>query len=390
MTAVAMEPGRNVTWAERAATFAVFLALGTGVGAWAAALPALKLQLDLSDRGLSLALFGLSIGSVLSSIAAGVIAPRLGTGRATGIASLAVVAALVLPPWAASLPQFVGAAFLVGLAAGGLDVAVNGHAGDIEQRAGGPIMSSFHGAFSLGGLIGSALGGLIASFGWGSGPQLWLPVALAGLLNLLALPSLGRGPRHRGAGPAMAWPGRAMLGLCAIVLFCFVVEGAMADWSAVYLSTVAGSSLAMAATGYAAFSITMAAGRFVGDRCVAILGPRPVVVGGGLLAFVGLCLAVIVPNPLLAAIGFALVGIGLANVVPVVFSAAARSGSSPAAGAAMVATVGYAGFLSGPPFIGAIASLAGLQTGIGCLTVAAAVVAIAGFVTIRSSSGAAG
>ena len=386
MTTVTTGRGRGVTLAERAATFTIFLALGVGVGAWAAALPALKLQLDMSDRGLSLALFGLAIGSVLSSVAAGVIAPRLGTGRATGVASLAVVAALFLPPWAGTLPQFIGLTFVVGLAVGALDVSMNGHAGAIEQRSGGPMMSSFHAAFSLGGLVGSALGGAIAWLGWGTGPQLWIPVALAGACNLLALPWLGRGQKRRGGGLGMAWPRRAMLGLCAIILFCFVIEGAMADWSAVYLSTVAGSSVAVAATAYAAFSITMAAGRFVGDRCVSILGPRWVVVAGGVLALAGLGLAVALPIPLPAAIGFALVGIGLANVAPVVFSAAARSGTSPAAGVATVATVGYAGFLSGPPVIGAIASVAGLRTAIGCLTLAAAVTTLLALTTIKDRS----
>jgi MFS family permease len=131
-----------------------------------------------------------------------------------------------------------------------------------------------------------------------------------------------------------------------------------------------------AASGYAAFSIAMAGGRLVGDGVVRALGPKKVVLLGGLIAALGMALAVAVPEPLMAAIGFALVGIGASNVVPVVFSAAGRFGSSPSAGVAMVATVGYAGFLGGPPVIGAVATMAGLRTALGLLLVVALLVAL--------------
>ncbi len=383
MTTATTGGGRDASWTERGGTFLIFLTLGIGVGAWAAVLPALKAKLDLSDQGLSLALLALTIGSVLSTIAAGVLAPRLGTGRATGTAAFAVVLALLLPPLAASLGQFIILAFVLGISTGALDVAMNGHAGDIEHRWGGPIMSSFHGAFSVGGLAGSTFGGLLAASGWSAVGQLWMPVGLAAVLNLLALPALGRGQRNHGGGLGLAWPTRATFGLCAIVLFCFIIEGAMADWSAVYLSSVAGSTVAVAATGYAAFSLAMAGGRFVGDRVVATLGPRRIVVAGGGVAMLGLGLAVVHPTPLAAGIGFAMVGIGLSNVAPVVFSAAARTGTSPSAGIATAATVGYAGFLSGPPLIGSIASVAGLRFGIGCLVLAAAVVSVLGLINMQ-------
>ena len=277
MTAELAGGTRAASWTERGGTFVVFLTLGIGIGAWAAALPALKVKLGLTDQGLSLALFALAIGSVFSTMATGVIGPRFGTGRATGVAAFAVVLALMLPPLASSLWQFIALAFVVGLSTGALEVVMNGHAGHIEQRWNGPIMSSFHGAFSLGGLAGSAFGGLLAASGWSVAGQLWTPVAIAALLNLLALPALGHGQPRRQGGLTLAWPTRATFALCVIVLFCFIIEGAMADWSAVYLSSVGGSTVAVAATGYAAFSICMAGGRFVGDKIVGILGPRRVV-----------------------------------------------------------------------------------------------------------------
>ncbi len=210
-------------------------------------------------------------------------------------------------------------------------------------------MSSFHAAFSLGGLVGAALGGALAGAGCGSGGQLWIPLGLAGLLNVLALPFIGRGStpqtKRRRRRPASGrWlrrggVGRTLLLLGLVASFCFVIEGAMADWSAIFLTSVSGSSVAMAATGYAAFAVAMAAGRFAGDWIVARFGASQVLVWGGGLAAGGLALAVTFPAPLVVAIGFAAVGVGLSNVVPVLFSVAARAGSTPAAGIAPVASL---------------------------------------------------
>ena len=157
----------------------------------------------------------------------------------------------------------------------------------------------------------------------------------------------------------------------------------MADWSAIFLTSVSGSSVAMAATGYAAFAVAMAAGRFAGDWVVARFGASQVLIWGGGLAAGGLALAVTFPTPLVVAFGFAAVGVGLSNVVPVLFSVAARAGSTPAAGIAPVASCGYAGFLSGPPLIGFVASLAGLKVGLGCLVPAALIVMVLGRIAVR-------
>ncbi|WP_131195325.1 MFS transporter [Lichenihabitans psoromatis] len=370
---------REATWNERASTLAMFLTLGLAVGTWAAALPGLKSELGLSDRDLSFALLALAIGSVGSTIATGIIAPRFGTGRSTGVSALAMVVAFALPAFASSYVQLLISALLMGITTGALDISVNGHASDVERRWTSPIMSSFHAAFSLGGLVGAAFGGFLAGAGWQVAGQIFGPLLLAALVAVAAMPWLGSGARHTDKPEiTFAMPERSMLGLCAVVLFCFLIEGAMADWSAVYLATVTQSSPAIAATGYAAFSIAMATGRVVGDGIVTALGPKRVVLFGGLLAATGMGLAVAFPDPLVAAIGFALVGAGAANIVPVVFSAAGRYGSSPSAGVAMVATVGYAGFLGGPPIIGFVASVGGLRLALGLLVVAAVLVAVGG------------
>ncbi len=383
---------RDATWPERAATFTIFLTLGLGVGAWAAVLPAIKFALTLSDRELSVALLALAAGSILATSLTGMVAPRIGTSLATGTGAVVWIAASALAPLAGTLTGLVVVTFTMGLTGGFADVSVNGHAGHIEEKWRSPIMSSFHAAFSLGGLVGAALGGTLAGAGCGPGGQLWIPLGVAGLLNALALPFIGRGstPQTAKSGTAGvgSWlrrdgVGRTLLLLGLVASFCFVIEGAMADWSAIFLTSVSGSSVAIAATGYAAFAVAMAAGRFAGDWIVARFGASRVLVWGGALAAGGLALAIALPAPLVAAIGFAAVGIGLSNVVPVLFSVAARTGSSAAAGIAPVAALGYAGFLSGPPIIGFVASLAGLRFGLGCLVPAALIVMVLGRVVAR-------
>lgn len=377
---------RDASWSERSATLAIFLALGLGVGAWAAAIPSLKSGLGLDAADLSLALLALAVASVVATILTGVVAPRFGTGRSTGLAACATVVAFALPALAQTLLQLVACATAIGFACGALDIAVNGHASDIERRWRTPIMSSFHAAFSLGGLFGASLGGLLAYAGSGVAGQLWVPVGFAAVLAAVATPALGAGARGGAkAGSGFALPERRALIICGIAMFCFLIEGAMADWSAVYLATVAGASTSVAAAGYAAFSVAMAGGRLVGDGVVRALGPGRVMVYGGLIATAGVALALVWPQPVLASIGFAMVGIGASNIVPVVFSAAGRYGSSPSAGVSMVATFGYAGFLGGPPLIGAVATWAGLRVALSLLLVASLLV-ILGALRVKDSA----
>ena len=347
---------------ERAATFAVFLALGIAIGTWAAALPVLKTTLHLSAAELSIALLVLALASVASTLAAGDLAPRFGTGRSTLVAAVGTLLAFALPALAGSFWQLTLCTTAIGLTVGALDIGVNAHASDVERRWSAPIMSSFHAAFSLGGLLGASLGGLLAWAAWGVAVQIVLPLLVGGGVVLAAAPHLGPGARNAtSTGVKLLLPERRALPLCAIALLCFLLEGAMADWSAVYLETVAGASAWGSAAGYAAFSIAMATGRLVGDGVVARVGQKRTVLIGGAIAAAGMGVALAVPSALWGAVGFALVGFGASNVVPVVFSRAGRYGSSPAAGVAMVATCGYAGFLGGPPLIGAVATTSGLR-----------------------------
>lgn len=368
--------GCRASWAERAATTAAFLASGLGIGAWAAAIPTFRNALALSNGALSLALLAFAVGAVLAMQLAGRLAHRVGTARATRLAVLLFAAALLLPPLAPDLPALIAAALAMGAAQGLLDVVMNAEASLVERGWGRPIMSSFHAAFSAGGLAGAALGGAVAGMAAGRGMEL----AAAAVIVLAG--GAWAGLRSRGTptspGPRLMLPQRALLPLCGAALLCMLCEGAMGDWSAVYLATVAGAAPNRAAFGYAAFSAAMLGGRLAGDFVVRGIGRARVIAMGGLIAAAGLSLVVAVPAPLPAILGFALVGIGLSNVVPALYSTAGRSAASPAAGVAMVATAGYSGFLVGPAVIGMTAQLLGLRAGMTVLVGCAGAAALAG------------
>ena len=375
---------RKAAWAERAATTAAFLASGIGIGAWATSIPGFKSALGLSDGALSIALLGFAVGAVAAMQLAGPITHRLGTAHATRLGMLLFACALLLPTLAPSLATLVGGALAVGAGQGLLDVVMNTQASTVERAWGAPIMSSFHAAFSGGGLAGAAVGSLAAGgvvAGAGPGRAMVLAAGVVVLLAVGAWPGLKRRGALVAAPPArrrLRLPEWALLPLCFAAMLSMLSEAAMGDWSAVYLVTVAGAPPSHAGFGYAAFAAAMLVGRLAGDRVVRALGRGRVVTYGGLVAAGGLGLAVAVPVPPVGIVGFGLVGIGLSNVVPAIYSAAGRSGANPASAVAMVATVGYAGFLVGPVVIGATAQSVGLRAAIFLIALAAATVAALG------------
>ncbi len=375
---------RAASSAERAAVTLVFFANGLGIGAWAAAIPSLKARFMLTASALSLALLAFAAGAILVMPVAGLVASRHGAARATRLAALGFALSLLLPQAASGFAALVSAAFVLGVANGALDVTMNAHAAAVERRWGRAIMSSFHAAFSAGGLAGAALGGFLAS----TNPGLTMPAAAApvAILAAFAWPALRDGDHAPSvAGPRFLLPSRAALPLCAAALVCMLCEGAMADWSGVYLRTVADASQDLTSLGYVAFSAAMLMGRAGGDSVVRALGRSVVVGAGAVISAAGLVLAVLLPTPALAPLGFALVGLGLANVVPAVFSTAGSVAASPAAGIAMVATAGYAGFLIGPVAIGIAAAAAGLRASLLLLAAGSMVVgALAGSLRNRS------
>src|SRR5919112_1353826 len=249
---------------------------------------------------------------------------------------------------------------LLGATNGGLDVSMNAQAVVVERGYGRPIMSSFHAAWSFGGLAGAALGGLLASLGIGPLPHFCVVAILSAIAFVGAYRALL--PSHADASeegaPAFARPTRALLGL-GIISFCVLLgEGAMGDWSAVYLNNTLGTGPGFAAAGYAAFSLSMAFGRLFGDGLTERLGSATLVRSCGALAALGLGIALAIGQPLVALVGFACAGAGFSIVFPAALSAAGRTeGTATGPALAAVSTAAYTGFLVGPPFIGFLAEL---------------------------------
>ena len=253
---------------SRAAVLAVFFTNGVVIGTWVVRIPAIKESLGLGEGLLGVALLGAAVGALIAMPVVGALVSRFGSRRVVGISALALSVVLLTPGLASNLLLLVLALVMLGAANGGLDVAMNAQAVAVERGYGRPIMSSFHAAWSFGGLGGAALGGLLASMGVGPIPHFAAVAVLAAIAFAVVygalLPS-GADASEEGT-PAFARPTRALLGL-GIISFCVLLgEGAMGDWSAVYLDDTLRTGPGFAAAGYAAFSLSMAFGRLFGDR----------------------------------------------------------------------------------------------------------------------------
>jgi MFS family permease len=312
-------------------------------------------------------------------ISCGWLLARFGSATVTRAAALALCVTLPLPGLAPNIALLALALVLLGIANGTLDVAMNAQAVEIERLYRRPIMASFHAAFSLGGLLSAGLAIPVLSLGIGTVTHLTGAALSLGLAAIVAARGVLPIELEASRGPAFARPTRGLLWL-GIIAFCVLLgEGAMADWSAVYLRNTLETSAGFAAAGYAAFSGAMALGRLTGDRLTARLGPERLIRGGGLVVAAGLGLAVVTAHPAAALIGFASVGAGLSCLFPVLLSAAARTGNVATGPAlAAVTAVGYTGFLAGPPLIGLAAEgitlrwALGIVAALGCLIAALA------------------
>lgn len=369
-----LQPAQSVA-AARWAISAIFLLNGAGIGLWAAHVPTVQARAGIDTGTLGFLLLTIAGGAIAAMPLSGWLSGRWGT-RAVTLASAVAFAltSALLMNMGELLPLFL-AAFAFGASNGMLDVCMNANAAEVEAARGVPTMSSFHGFFSLGGLVGAAIGGLLIGAGWGDGRgalAAGIVVALAVLLCarfVLAVPPAPHGSHFAlPRGPAL------FLGLLG--LLCFAVEGALVDWSALLLTERTAADPASAALGYSAFSVAMAGCRFLGDRLVQRFGARRIMVLGGLGMSCGLMLAVLSTHFILSALGFALIGLSAANVVPVIFAAAARiPGMSAGGGLATVATLGYAGLLMAPPLLGSIAAHTNIAVALGILSLSGLVIA---------------
>ncbi|TCV65916.1 MFS transporter [Neorhizobium sp. S3-V5DH] len=365
---------------EQFATRAVFLIAGLGMAAWAPLVPFAKARLAVGDAAFGLLLLCLGLGSIVAMPITGVLASKFGC-RAV-IAASSTLLAIGVPFLAlANTPIDLALALaFCGASVGTLDVAINVQAVIVEKDSGRNMMSGFHGLFSLGGIVGA--GGISLILGAGLSPFGATLIAGASMLILLVASYSGLlpyGNRDRSATPLFVLPRGIVILIGVLCFIVFLGEGSILDWSALFLISAHGLDQSYAGFGYSVFSITMTFGRLIGDWIVKTLGGAQVVFFGGLLSATGFLLAVVAPNASVALGGFALVGLGASNIVPVLFTAAGRQKAMPSSLAiAAVTTVGYAGILLGPALIGFVAQHFSLSTALVMLAGLLLVVALIG------------
>ena len=362
--------------ASRCAVSALFFVNGAILASWVPYVPMVKQRLGIGDGLLGVVLLFMAIGALGALPFAGTLVGRLGSRTVSVGAGLGLCLSLPLPVLAPTPFLAALALLFFGAFNSTLDVAMNAQAVEVEQRRGRALMSSFHAMFSVGGLAGALLSSVIAAAGVRATDHIFAAALLGSVAILIARSALiAVAPSP---SPVFVRPTRGLLGLGVLALCALMAEGAIGDWSAVYLMDSRGASQSVAAAGFAAFSLAMAGGRFAGDHVARRLGAACLLRLSGALAAGGLLLALIVKEPVIAIAGFGLVGLGVANLIPVIFSAAGRAYAvAPGHGLAAVATTGYVGFLAGPPAIGLAAEVAGLPAALGIVALACAAVAIA-------------
>lgn len=359
----------NSITATRLATSAYFLACGVAMACWATLVPYAKARLHLDDARMGAILLALGAGALIGMPLTGELIRRLGSRVTMLLAGLAL--AIVLPllaltssPWSTTV-----ALFFFGALIGTFDVSMNAHAVLVERRAGRAIMSSLHGLYSAGGIVGAI--GVGAALSRGIPPLTCLlgVSAISAVLLLSLFPKLL--PKREDdpmPGTALILPRGLVLAFGLLTFVAFLAEGAVLDWSAIFLHFELGYPKANAGIAYALFSATMTLGRVTGDWISRWLGPVSTVRIGALSAAAGYAVVVFVPEPLWVVAGFALVGMGLSNVVPVLFSAVGRlQPPNPPSSISIpvVTTIGYLGLLAGPALIGFVGEAVGLGTALG-------------------------
>ncbi|MYZ35617.1 MFS transporter [Streptomyces sp. MnatMP-M17] len=373
----------------------VFFALdGFMFAGWVVRIPAIKDQTGASESDLGLALLGVSAGAVVTMVFTGRLCQRFGSHPVTVVSAVLLSLSIVLPPQAHSAPALGLVLLVFGAAYGSLNVSMNSAAVDLVAALRRPVISSFHAAFSLGGMVGAGLGGLVAG-GLSPTVHLLLLTGVGLLVTAVTGPVLlrRRAPVPLPVPVAVSGPGaeagaahtprgrgrgtRRVVLLFGVIALCTAYgEGAMADWSALHLTEDLDASPGLAAAGYSLFALAMTAGRLSGTVLLERLGQNRALVLGGLTAALGMLLGALAPTAWAALTGFAVAGLGLANIFPV---AVGRAGAlAGPGGVATASTLGYGGMLLGPPAIGFLAdwfSLPLALTTVALLAAAAAVIA---------------
>lgn len=374
-------PSPSVLRRARWATRLQFGVLGALAGAWGAHIPSVKHHFALDEGQLAGVLLAAGVGALLALLVAGRVIARLGAQRTVRGAGLAMAGALGLflhlPGLAAVWPL----ALVFGLGMSLFDVAINSEGSELEHLGGRALMSNLHALFSTGGMLGAAAVALLLRAGVSPSWQLTSIAAVLALAVLWGsrgmLPLPAAPPAGPGGAAHFSWPRGLLLVLGLLVLAGMIAEGVMYDWCVLYLQQELGLPPARAAWGYAAFSAAMALARFGGDALRERVAERTLVAAGAGLAAMAMAVVLVAAAPGVAFIGFVLVGAGLAPVAPVLFNAATRvPGVSRAAAIAAVTSIGYSGFLIGPPLIGSLAQATSLTLALAVVVASAALLAV--------------
>lgn len=358
----------------------LFLIHGLVVSTWVSRIPAVQSKLHLANGILGVALLGAAIGALMAIPVTGTLVAKHGSRKVSIVATILFCVSLVFPALAFNFITLMAGLVAYGMAAGMMDVAMNAQGVMVEHHLGAPTMSRFHAMFSIGGMAGAALGGVVADRGIAVATHLCAATVILTLLSLPMFSGLMQADETQSDLPHRLPLNRIprILLLLSAIGFCMLLsEGAIADWTAVYLRNVLSADPGTAAYGYAIFSAAMAVFRLLGDAITARLGRAATVRAGALTGALGLVVVIAAQQPAWSFPGFALTGAGFSVIVPLVFGSGGRvPGIHPGAGIATVTGLGYLGFLAGPPAIGFLAQAVGLRFAL-ILVVAMCIVAAA-------------
>ena len=358
----------------RWAVGATFLICGILVGAWIPHVPLAKERLGVGPGMFGLALLAIAGGAVCAMPVAGMLINRYGSARMSVITGSLFCVAFLGPIFAPGLATFMLAGFAMGMMIGSMDVSMNAHGIAVEKLLRRPTMSMLHGLYSVGALIGAFAGAAILE-AYGEAPQALGAALLCLVIQLAVAGSFLPSSADKGlSGTHFAWPTRATIGLGLLCFLALMIEGSVMDWAAILLREKFLIEAGTAALGFGFYQVGMAIARLSGDWIRLRMGAVKMVTASALLTAAGTTLALVSPAPELAIAALAFAGLGVGNIAPVLFAGGGRlEPSAPGRGIAAVTTLGYSGFLSGPPLIGFVAQVTSLTTAL-FLTVAAALI----------------
>ncbi len=367
------ESARHARWAVTI----IFIAHGMLIGAWVPHIALAKERLGVGPAAFGLALLAIAAGAVIAMPTAGVLINRFGSARVILVTGILFCITFLGPLSAPTLPLFILAGLAMGAAIGSMDVAMNAHGIAVERRLKLPTMSLFHGGFSLGGALGAFIGaGLL--YRLGVMPQAFITFAVCLAVMLIACRFLLPDDADKGlSGSHFAWPTKATIGLGLLCFLALMVEGSILDWAAIMLREKFLIEASFAALAFGFYQGGMTVARFAGDWLRLKFGAIRLVFVSSIMAAAGTAVALAAPSPWLSIFAFIFAGLGIGNMAPILFAGGGRlEPGAPGRGIAAVTTLGYSGFLAGPPLIGFAAELTNLPLALGLTVIAALIIAM--------------